>query len=209
MTRRPSTGNPSAAGTGKGYLAFARPSPWVMRFAPLVTPGDAVLDLACGNGRQGRALLARGHAVTFVDRDTGAVADLATRTGAEIVRAELEDGSPWPLPGRRFAAVIGVNYLHRPLFPALMAALEPGGLLLYDTFARGHEVLGRPRNPDHLLKSGELLDLVKGTLTVIAYEHGLIDDLDCPGIKQRICALRADIGPEGEPMVPPLPQPAA
>ena len=65
--------------------------------------------------------------------------------------------------------------------------------MIYETFALGNEVFSRPRNPDHLLKSGELLDAVRGKLQVVAYEHGQLNTAstpgDIPGVKQRLCAV--------------------
>lgn len=189
-----------------GPLRIDAPSPWIRRFAPLIAAGGTVLDVACGNGRHARLLLGRGHRVVAVDRDVAAVADLAARSDVEIVAADLEDGSPWPLAGRQFAAVIVVNYLHRPLFPTLLDSLAEGGVLLYETFARGNEAFWRPRNPDHLLCSGELIDLVGARLQVVAYEHGRVESGPLPGIIQRLCAVndRADsTRADGEP--PPHP----
>ena len=107
----------------------------------------------------------------------------------EIVEADLEDGSPWPLPGRTFGAVVVTNYLHRPLFPELLAALAPGGVLLYETFMEGNERFGRPSNPAFLLKDGELLDLVRGRLSVTAYEARLVSQPKMAMV-QRIAARR-------------------
>jgi SAM-dependent methyltransferase len=160
-------------------------SPWISRFAPLVRRRGSVLDLACGSGRHTRLFLARGHPVTALDRDLSGVADLGA---AERLQADLEDGSPWPLAGRRFAAVVVTNYLHRPLFPKLVEAVEPGGLLLYETFALGQERFGQPRNPDFLLRPGELLAACAG-LAVVAYENGLDPG---PTARQRLCARRGD-----------------
>jgi SAM-dependent methyltransferase len=168
----------------------AEPSAWVSRFAPLVRPGGSVLDLACGNGRNGRLFLRSGHGVVFLDKDTRSVADLEGAPGAEVIAQDLETGAPWPLGARMFAAVIVVNYLHRPLFPALLAAVEPGGLLIYDTFAHGQQRFAAPRNPDHLLKRGELLETVRNRLAVIAYEYGEVSYDVFPGVRQRICAAR-------------------
>ena len=76
---------------------------------------------------------------------------LTAQPNLEIVQADLEDGSPWALPGRTFGAVVVTNYLHRPLFPALLDALMPGGVLLYETFMEGNERFGRPSRPEFLL----------------------------------------------------------
>ncbi len=145
------------------------PSPWIARFAALVPAGGTVLDLACGGGRHSRLFLDRGHPVVAVDRD---ITQARLAEGAELIAADLEDGSAWPLEGRRFDAVVVTNYLWRPLFPAILSALKPGGVLLYETFAAGNENFGRPANPDHLLRRGELLDFAQG-LTVLAYEDGI------------------------------------
>src|SRR5690606_42154813 len=96
------------------------PSPWIVRFAPLVAAGGRVLDLACGGGRHGRLFLRRDHPVTFLDRDLTGVADLRNSPDATLVEVDLE-AAPWPLPDRQFAAVVVTNYLRRPLFPALLA----------------------------------------------------------------------------------------
>lgn len=172
------------------HESVTAPSPWVERFVGLAPPGGAALDLACGAGRHVRFLRARGHSVTAVDRDGAALAPLAADPGVETVHADLEDGGPWPLGPRRFALVIVANYLWRPLLPAIVAAVAPGGALVYETFARGNEKYGKPSNPDFLLLPGELLDAVAGRLRVIAYED-LYVDRPKPAMVQRIAAIHA------------------
>ena len=144
-----------------------------MQWAGLIAPKVAVLDVAAGGGRHSRFFADRGHRVTALDRDTSR---LAAHAGIETVQADLENGSPWPLPGHTFGAVIVTNYLHRPLFPALLDALAPGGVLLYETFMEGNERFGEPSRPAFLLKDGELLDLVRGRLSVTAYEARMISE---------------------------------
>jgi SAM-dependent methyltransferase len=172
------------------------PSTWVARFAGLVPRQGPVLDLACGSGRHARFFLARDYPVTALDRDTSSVADLKDHEKAEIVQADLEAGD-WPLMGRRFAAIVVTNYLHRPLFPHLLAALEPDGVLIYETFALGNERFGRPRNPEFLLAPGELLQIVTGTLRIVAYEHG---EVGRPkrAVMQRLCAVNDPIPGAGQ-----------
>ena len=161
-------------------------SAWVREWAPLIRPGGEVLDVACGGGRHSRLLAALGHEVVAVDRDTSSFA--APPPGVTIVRADLESAA-WPFPGRCFDAVVVTNYLHRPLLSTLVASLEPGGVLLYETFALGHDRFGRPSNPDFLLRPGELLEAVRGHLRVVAYEDRVVDT-PRPAAIQRLCARR-------------------
>lgn len=172
--------------SGNTGAALAEPSAWVRRWASWVRAAGPVLDVACGGGRHALFFAARGHPVDAVDRDAAAVAALARQPGITALCADLEGGS-WPYAGRQFAAVVVTNYLHRPLFPALMAALAPGGVLIYETFAQGNAAYGRPANPDFLLQQGELLRVI-GAARVVAYED-LYVELPKPAMVQRICAL--------------------
>ena len=132
-----------------------------------------MLDLAAGRGRHGRLFLKRGNQVTMVDRSVEGLRDLENEERAEVIQADLEDGSPWPLMGYFFAGVVVTNYLYRPLIKVLLNSIEPKGVLIYETFSRGNEAYGRPSNPDFLLNPGELLEFVAGTMQVLAYENGI------------------------------------
>jgi len=178
-------------GTRHGHGADLPVSPWIERFAPLVPGGGRVLDVAAGGGRHTRFLLERGHRVTAIDVDISGMQDLVDAPRAEIVEADLEDGSPWPYVGQRFAAVVVTNYLYRPLIPNLVSCLGPGGVLLYETFAEGNERFGRPSNLAFLLKPGELLEAVAGRLRVLAFEDLVLDE-PRPAAVQRICARREE-----------------
>ncbi|HEY0883659.1 MAG TPA: class I SAM-dependent methyltransferase [Ramlibacter sp.] len=165
------------------------PSPWVQRWSHLVPAGAPVLDVACGGGRHLRWFAGRGHPVTGIDRDPQAIE--AARAFGETLQADLEDGSPWPLPGRAFGGVLVTNYLWRPVFPQLQDCVAPGGALIYETFAIGNETVGRPGRPEFLLAAGELLRLVD-RLRVVAYEDGFLED---PArFVQRIAAVRPVAG---------------
>jgi SAM-dependent methyltransferase len=159
-------------------------SPWVRRWSHLVAPGASVLDVACGPGRHVRWFAKAGCRVTGVDRDAAALE--ALREVAHVIVADIE-GGPWPLADRRFDAVIVTNYLWRALLPTLVASVAPGGVLIYETFAQGHASVGKPSNPDFLLRPGELLGAVTG-LRVVAFEDGFVTPPD--RYVQRIVAVR-------------------
>jgi SAM-dependent methyltransferase len=158
------------------------PSPWVVRWAPLVERGP-VLDVASGQGRHARFFAARGLEVIAVDREAQSI------PGVRFVKADLEDGSPWPFAGQRFGGVVVANYLHRPLLPVLREALAEGGILIYETFMAGNERYGKPSNPNFLLRPGELMAAF-GTLGVLAFEQGANER----AVMQRICVIRGDPG---------------
>lgn len=170
----------------------AAPSAWIERWRHLLPTGCSVLDLACGSGRHLRWLAANGHAMTGVDRDAAALAGLQGL--GELLCADIEDG-PWPLAERQFGAVVVTNYLWRPLWPQILDSVQPGGVLLYETFSHGNAAFGKPSRPDFLLAPGELLQVCAGW-QVVAYECGQLRQPD--RVVQRIAAIRpadADAAP--------------
>ena len=159
------------------------PSAWVTRWAAQVTRGP-VLDVASGAGRHARFFAVRGLDVVAVDRDAQPMPE-----GITFVKADLEDGSPWPFPGQRFGGIVVANYLHRPLLPVLAQSLAEDGVLIYETFMAGNEKFGKPSNPNFLLRPGELLQAFAG-LTVAAFEQGTTGN----AVVQRICVIRGEVG---------------
>ena len=141
------------------------PARWLTEHRDLLPSSGAALDVACGHGRHALWLAAEGLATIALDRDAVAVGALtaeAARLGLPVsaeVR-DLEAGTP-DLGVGCYAAIVVVHYLHRPLMPALVAALAPGGVLVYEAFTRLQAARGRPTNPDFLLESGELPRLVR------------------------------------------------
>ena len=160
------------------------PSPWLQRWGHLIPANSHVLDVACGAGRHMRWMHDLGHRVLGVDASREALA-LAGAYG-ETLLADLEN-APWPLPGRTFDAVVVTHYLWRPLWPFLISALAPGGVLIYETFAQGQQTVGRPSRAEFLLAPGELLQLSAG-LRTIAYEDGFLTGPE--RFVQRLVAVR-------------------
>ncbi len=162
---------------------------WLQRWAHALPAGGRVVDVACGRGRHLRWLAAHGFVATGIDRDPVALAasqDLAEAGRAELIAADIEAG-PWPCPGRQFDAVLVFNYLWRPLWPALLASLAPGAVLVCETFAAGNETVGKPSRPDFLLQPGELIERCAG-LTLLGYEAGFL--ADPARFVQRVVAVR-------------------
>ena len=163
------------------------PSEWVIRYAKYIQNHGVVLDLACGAGRHTRYMLGLSHPVVAIDIDISKLSDISDIRNLYILEYNLEE-SAWPLGDKEFAGIIVTNYLHRPLIPSILGSLADKGILIYETFAVGNETLGKPKNPDYLLKHEELLDFCIGQLRVIAYENLTIKKPK-PAVVQRICAI--------------------
>lgn len=169
------------------------PSAWVRRFLPLIPPGGRVLDLAAGGGRHVKLLRQSGYQVVAADRDVALLrAAFSGDPLCDIVELDLEDGSPWRL-GQGYHSIVVVNYLWRPLLPALASALAPLGVLIYETFMLGNERMGKPANPDFLLRPDELLTAFLGRLGIIAFEQGTVN-APRPAVIQRIAAVKGEVG---------------
>jgi SAM-dependent methyltransferase len=164
------------------------PARWLTDHEHLFLPCGLALDVACGRGRNALWLAARGWPTHAVDRDADAIAAL----GAEAARRalpldasvlDLENGHE-TFPAPAYDVIVVVHYLHRPLFPALLAALRPGGVLVYETFTVAQARRGKPTNPEFLLQPGELVRLV-APLEVVDAREGVFDDRDVSSVVAR------------------------
>jgi SAM-dependent methyltransferase len=163
------------------------PSPWVVRFAPLVAANARVLDLASGRGRHSSLFARRGCQVHAVDRDPVALAALTGMPGITVLVADLE-GPRWPFTDQRFDAVIVTRYLYRPRLPEIVASVADDGVLIYETFAQGNDRYGRPSNPAFLLEPEELLASIADRLRLVAFEQGIVTS-GRTAVLQRIVAV--------------------
>lgn len=137
------------------------PDAILTQYAHLLDGQGLALDVACGVGHNALYLARRGYEVIAVD---GSLTGLrycrerlrATPLPVHLVVADLEEFVP---PPERFALVLVVRYLNRPLIAHLKRALVPGGLLIYQTFNRHRLLMNPDFNPDYLLEPGEFRHL--------------------------------------------------
>jgi tellurite methyltransferase len=154
------------------------PSQWLLDNINLLPARGKALDVAMGNGRNAIYLAKSGLEVEGIDISEEAVAaalKLAKDSGVNIAAlvADLEDG--YRLPEAIYDVVICFNYLHRPLMAQIKGALKPGGFIVYETYIVDQAQFGKPRNPDHLLRHNELLEMFRG-FRVLRYREGIIEE---------------------------------
>jgi len=165
------------------------PSSWVMAQAKSWPEKGRLLDFAAGSGRHSRALADRFHIVA-VDRDADALAALAPYPNITTLLCDLESDTDWPFAHQTFDIVLVTNYLYRPKLAQIYDLIAPDGYLAYETFAFGNAEFGRPKNPDFLLKEGELAARLPPDFNIIDSFHGKISD-PYPAMIQRLAARRS------------------
>jgi len=179
------------------------PSSWLLLNADLLRPPPAhrqregtapprrALDVACGRGRHALLLAAGGLEVRAVDHDAEAVASLRRVAGRLGLRVEAEivdlEAPGTDLGEGLYDIVLGIHYLHRPLFPALRRSLRTGGVLIYETFTVAQAARGKPTNPDYLLKPGELRRLV-APLEIVREREGEFEGRHVAAVAARLTA---------------------
>ena len=168
-----------------------QPEPSIVGWSERIPEGATVLDVAAGRGRHSRHFAALGCVVTAVDRDPSALRAL---DGADVEQVEADlEGAGWPFGDRRWDVVVVTNYLWRPLLPHLSAALGEGGTLMYETFMIGNERFGRPRNPEFLLRDGELRAFAaEHDLEELSFSQGPVGDPP-RAVRQRLLARRRPV----------------
>lgn len=114
------------------------PAPFLVQQLARLPKGN-ILDVAAGRGRNALYLLAQGSQVEAIDRDPDALTALETAAGSRrlsglttrVLDLEASADHPPSLGQRCYDAIVVFFYLHRPLFPVMLDALKPNGILLY------------------------------------------------------------------------------
>ena len=144
---------------------------------PLFPQPGTALDLAGGLGRHAIWLAERGWRVKLVDISEVGIARARELAGNCVgqINYEVADLTAWTAAGFTYDLVLVFFYLQRDLFPELVNALRPGGLLIYKTYTHVHPKFGKgPTHPMHLLDYNELLRAFPG-LRVLHYEETIRD----------------------------------
>ena len=143
-----------------------------------------VLDLACGRGRHSVFLSDLGYNVLSVDINKKS---LNSFDGKLIKKKaiDIENVNNWPLGEKKFYIVIVTNFLNRKIFPLIIDSISKGGYLVYETFSEGHEKIGKPSNPEYILKPKELIKL-SNKMEFLEYENIYINNPSNHSYKQSI-----------------------
>lgn len=178
-----------------------QPAPLIERFVRAIAPAHGILpskglDIGCGSGRDMVYLAAHGWDMTGIDYLDGALQRAQALAASQQVNIQtecrdLETGTdPFAdYADATFGLVCVARYLHRPLFPWMQRILQPGGVVIYQTFMQGCEntAIGRPRNPNFLLRPGELVEQFAGAEILLDEVENLDDGRP---VSAFICRMR-------------------
>lgn len=125
-------------------------------------PKGQVLDVAMGTGANAVFLALKGFEVEGVDISAKAVnkaMELARKSDVHIKARVADLENNYRILKNSYDVIICFKYLQRDLIQQMKDGLRPSGLVVYETFIVDQTRFGKPKNPDHLLKHNELLDL--------------------------------------------------
>jgi len=166
------------------------PTNWIMEQVKLIAPNRKVriLDFASGNGRNSIHLAKKNKIITAIDKDSKKLDNYRKLNYINTICFDLETNQEWPLKNEYYDIIIVVNYLYRPKIKKLMNLLNNGGYLFYETFSKGNEMFGSPKNPNYLLKDRELINLFSKEYEILSYFNGKVLEEQI-SVKQR-CLIK-------------------
>lgn len=118
-----------------------------------LAPGKQALDIACGMGRHSKYLASLGFEVDALDISSVALEQL---NDIPHIHAKEVDFDTYTLPKEKYDLIVCTYYLERKLFPQMIEALKPNGIILFETFLHHPDNERAPSNPAFMLKEGEL-----------------------------------------------------
>jgi len=162
-------------------------------FLASVEPGKA-MDVAGGAGRNSLFLVERGWQVKLIDgsevglglarekaltlvkpnNHTAQPGAAAAHAGSFLETEVVDLDTASDLGTNRYDAIMVFYFLKRELFPAIIRALKPGGLLIYRTYTVDRmKVPGGPDDPNYHLQPNELLHAFAPHVRVLHYHETL------------------------------------
>jgi len=151
------------------------PAQFLVENVDLLPKGRA-LDVAMGSGRNAIFLAGIGFDVEGVDisqESTDRALQAARKAGVDLKVTVRDLEEDYQFETGAYDLIVCFNYLHRPLIPKMKEGLRSHGMVVYETYIVDQAQFGRPRNPDHLLKHNELLDLFR-EFRCLRYHEGLM-----------------------------------
>jgi tellurite methyltransferase len=154
-----------------------KPAQFLVDNVDLLPMGRA-LDIAMGNGRNSVYLAEMGFEVEGIDISEEAVNSAleSARKSCVNITAKVADlEGDFYIEEGAYDVIICFNYLHRPLIPNIKGGLRSGGMIAYETYIVEQARFGKPKNPDHLLRHNELLDMFH-EFRCLRYREGIVEN---------------------------------
>ena len=176
----------------------AQPSCWIIDRIKAITGKKElqILDFASGSGRHSISLADPKRKITAVDNDSKKLSSYKNYQNIKTMCFDLETNEKWPFDKNYYDIVIVTNYLYRPKIKNIGNLVKENGFLFYETFATGNEKLGKPSNPDYLLKNMELIEVFKKNFNILYYFNG--EQFKYKKSLIQRCAMQKKTSPSGD-----------
>ena len=144
------------------------------------------LDLACGLGQNSIFLTKQGLKMYGWDYSTTGIEQMERHCRRQNVEVNQRciDLTTTPWPSQTFDLICVTAFLDRTLCPQIVSHLNPGGILVYQTFNQVTDIegenLNKPRRQQFLLGTGELLELFAELEPLVYHDEQEFAQLDHP-----------------------------
>ena len=135
--------------------------------------GKQALDIACGMGRHSKYLASLGFEVDGLDISSVAINHLQNIPN---IHAKEVDFDSHQLPKEQYDLIVCTYFLERRLFPQMIEALKPNGIILMETFLYDPKNERKASNPDFLLKKGELEETFSQACDIVYLDEYWAED---------------------------------
>ncbi len=143
----------------EGTVSF-EPDPLLLRHRSLFKAGQRALDVACGTGHNSLWLAAQGLHTTALDISAIGLELLQREAAQRDLQIEtiVADLDQWRWPPEAYDVIVVLRFLDRSLFNKIKKSLNPGGLVVYQTFGPARLQSNPDFNPNFVLRAGELTE---------------------------------------------------
>jgi len=155
-------------------IATAKAAQVLIENRHLLPKKGKALDLACGRAGNAIFLARRGFYVEAVDISPVVLSSVEQYVAQQKlpITCICQDIEKEGLVKEKYDVIVVSYFLNRALFPEIIKALRPNGLLFYETWSQQRVDDSGPKNPDFRLKTAELLALSSSLRPVFYREEG-------------------------------------
>lgn len=156
--------------------------------------GTKALDLACGAGRNSIFLAECGFDVDALDIAEVAVAALNAEARSKNLHSKINtyqvDLDTHEIEENLYDIIIMTNFLDRAVLESAKSALKKDGILFVETYMINDENEKTQSDPNNLLKSQELKNILDDSWQILHYDEFENEDYEIYKMKKQVIVTK-------------------